>query len=66
MQNGRMVRKYGQIAPASNLRLEFPEEGWRIARRLLEQAAEIQRVIVLLNQFTQLDEDRMPLHPTSA
>src|ERR1019366_1828331 len=42
MQNGRMGRKHGQIAPAPNLRLEVPKEGRGIACRLLEQAAEIQ------------------------
>ena len=44
MQNGRMGRKHGQIAPAPNFRLELPEESRGIARRLLEEAAEIQFV----------------------
>ena len=43
-QNGRMGRRHGQIAPAPDLRLELPEEGRRVAGRLLEQAAEVQFV----------------------
>src|SRR6185437_9735573 len=44
MQNGRMARRHGQIAPVPDFRLELPEEGRRVAGRLLEQAAEVEFV----------------------